>query len=96
MLFKEAKRILTDHKKDLLRFGVRALSLFGSVAKDKGSSKSDVDILIDFDAKKGFFGFVALRDYLEKLLKRKVDLVTESALHPALKEKILQEARYVF
>jgi uncharacterized protein len=52
--------------------------------------------LIDFDSKKGLFAFVELRNYLRDLLGCKVDLVTKSALHPALKKKILNEAKVVF
>ncbi len=96
MLLKEAKKILSAHKKDLLGLGVRALSLFGSVARNKASARSDIDILVDFDAKKGLFGFMDLKNYLEKLLRRDVDLVTKSALHPALRKKILLEAKNVF
>ncbi len=54
MLFNQAKKIISQHKKDLLRLGVRALALFGSVARNEGSRKSDVDVLIDFDPKKDF------------------------------------------
>lgn len=96
MLLKEAKKILTDHKKDLSRLGVRTLSLFGSVARNKASIRSDIDILIDFDSKKGLFAFMGLKNYLEGLLHCDVDLVTKSALHPALRKKILDEAKHVF
>jgi len=96
MLLKEAVKILTDHKKDLLRLGVRTLSVFGSVAANKALAKSDIDILIDFDAKKGLFGFIDLKTYLEQLLDCDVDLVTKNALHPALKKRILEEAKHVF
>ena len=96
MLFQEAQKILNSHKKSLLRLGARALSLFGSVARDEGTPTSDVDILIEFDSKKGLFGFVNLKNYLEKLLGCEVDLVTKNALHPALKKKILREAKHVF
>ena len=96
MLLKKAKKILYNHKKDLLQRGVRALAIFGSTARNEGIAKSDVDILIDFDAKKGLFAFVGLKDYLESILKCEVDLVTKNALHPALKQRILQEAKYVF
>jgi uncharacterized protein len=96
MLMKEAKKILSDHKKELLRLGVRALSLFGSVARNKATAGSDIDILVEFDAKKGLFGFMDLKNYLEELLHCDVDLVTKSALHPALKKKILHEAKNVF
>ena len=96
MLFQEAQKILNSHKKSLLRLGASALSLFGSVARDESTPASDVDILIEFDSKKGLFGFVNLKNYLEKLLGCEVDLVTKNALHPALKKKILREAKHVF
>lgn len=96
MLLEEAKKILKKHKKDLSRLGVRALALFGSVARNQGTSKSDVDILIDFESEKGLFAFMDIKSYLEKLLDCKVDLVTKNALHPALKKQILQELQHVF
>lgn len=96
MLLIEAQRILQKHRKDLSRLGVRALALFGSVARNEGTVKSDVDILIEFDSKKGLFVFMDIKNYLEELLDCEVDLVTKSALHPALKKQILSEAKYVF
>ncbi len=96
MLFRRAKGILNSHQEDLARLGVRSLALFGSVARNKASHKSDVDILIDFDSKLGLFGFVRLKNYLEELLHCDVDLVTKSALHPALRKRILSEAKHVF
>jgi uncharacterized protein len=96
MLFHEAKQILEQHKKDLLQLGVRTLAIFGSVVRDEATAKSDIDVLIDFDATKGLFGFASVKRFLEKLLNCEVDLVTKKGLHPALKDQILQEARYVF
>lgn len=96
MLLTEAERVLLNHKKQLMQLGVRTIALFGSVARNEGSSKSDVDILIDFDAKKGLFVFVEIKSYLESLLNCEVDLVTKNGLHPALKERILQDAKYIF
>ena len=96
MLLKEVKKILNHHKKDLSQRGVRTLAIFGSTARNEGLAKSDVDILIDFDAKKGLFVFVDLKSYLEDILKCEVDLVTKNALHPALKNRILHEAKRVF
>lgn len=96
MRLKEAKTLLNAHKKDLTHLGVISLALFGSVARNESRIESDVDILIDYDAKRGLFGFVDLKHYLESLLKCDVDLVTKQALHPALKRKILNEAIHVF
>lgn len=96
MEFKKAKKILCEHKKDLIKRGARALAIFGSTARNESSKKSDVDILIDFDSKKGLFLFVRLKKYLEELLDCDVDLVTKNALHPALRNRILEEAKHVF
>jgi predicted nucleotidyltransferase len=94
--FDETKRVLIDHKAELLHLGVRKLSLFGSVAKNKATTKSDIDILIDFDSKRGLFGFVEVKNYLEELLHCNVDLATQGALRPAFKEKILHEVKPIF
>lgn len=96
MQLKEAKKILCQHKDELGQLGVLTLALFGSVARNERSAKSDIDILIDFDSKRGMFAFVDLKHYLESLLNCEVDLVTKNALHPALKKKILHEAKHVF
>ncbi len=96
MLFKHAKKVIGSHREELCVLGVRALSLFGSVARDEAKAKSDIDVLIDFDSKKGLFGFVDVQRYLEQLLGCKVDLVTKKALHPSLKKRILAEAKLVF
>jgi predicted nucleotidyltransferase len=96
MLLKSAMKILKQHQDELTEQGVRTLAIFGSVARNEGGAESDLDILIDFDSKRGLFAFVGLKTYLEKVLNCEVDLVTKNALHPALKPKILREAKHVF
>ena len=96
MLLNQAKKIIQSHKKDLNKLGVRTLAVFVSVARDESKRKSDVDIMIDFDSKKGLFVFMDIKSYLEEILDCDVDLVTKNALHPALKQNILKEAKYVF
>ncbi len=92
----KAKELLISHKKHLSRLGTRHLAIFGSTARNEARKSSDIDILVDFDAKKGLFVFVDLKFYLEDLLKCEVDLVSTRALHPALKKRILSEAKQVF
>lgn len=96
MILKDVEKVLSSHKQELIMKGVRALAVFGSVARNEATAASDIDILIDYDSRKGLFAFVNLKVFLENLLKCKVDLVTKNALHPALKKKILQEAKNVF
>ena len=78
-----------------IRFGVRDLSVFGSVARDEAGEGSDVDVLVDFDGPATFDGFMGLRALLEDTLRVRVDLVTRSALRPRLKARIEAEARRV-
>ena len=57
-----------------------SLSLFGSFARDEGRDDSDVDLLVEYDGpatSKSFFGVLF---YLEDLLGRRIDLVTNKAL----------------
>lgn len=96
MLFNEAEKILKTHKKDLSDLGANALAIFGSIARNEGKKSSDVDILVDFDATKGLFGFADLKFYLEDILHCDVDLVSKRALHPALKKRIISEAKQIF
>jgi len=61
---------------------IRRLELFGSVLRDDFRPDSDVDILVEFEpgAKVGLFALVAMTEELEKMLSRKVDLVTRRAI----------------
>jgi predicted nucleotidyltransferase len=73
------------------QFGVKSLSLFGSVARNEATSISDVDLLVEFSRPVGYFGLFALQDYLEKLLGCSVDLGTPNSLKPYIKERIMGE-----
>ncbi|HUS74240.1 MAG TPA: nucleotidyltransferase family protein [Sedimentisphaerales bacterium] len=77
------------------RFSVRALSIFGSVARDEATGNSDVDVLVAFDKKANFDVFMDLRFYLEELLGTGVDLVTDKALRPEIRQTIEQEIIHV-
>ncbi len=88
-------RLLTEHKQELLQFGVKSLALFGSVARDEGHLASDVDILVDLGERATFDQFMDLKFYLEHLLGCRVDLVTRKALKPRLRPYVEKEALYV-
>jgi len=84
--------LLKNRKRQLKKFGVRSVSIFGSVARNQARKNSDVDILVDFERPIGLFEFARLKLYLEEALGRKVDLVTPEALRKELRENILREA----
>jgi len=85
-------QILKQKNAELVkRFGVKSLSLFGSVARNEATSASDVDLLVEFNRPVGYFGLFALQDYLEKLLGCPVDLGTPDSLKPYIKERVMGE-----
>jgi uncharacterized protein len=86
-LLQENRDILEEHH-------VRALYLFGSVARGEDRPESDVDILVEFEprARIGLFGLARLQQRLSEILGRRVDLTTPDSLHKALKDRIMKEA----
>lgn len=89
----QALEILSSHLEEIRqKFDVTSLALFGSVARGQAGAESDLDILVEYAKTPGLFGFLDLKEYLEDLLSRPVDLVTVNALKKQLREKILAEA----
>jgi predicted nucleotidyltransferase len=92
----EVLAIVIAHREQLKQLGVRSLDLFGSVARNEARSDSDVDFLVEFDQKGGFFQLFRVQHYLEDLLGCKIDLGTPDALKEHLREPILNDAIRVF
>ena len=83
--------LLEEKRDDILRFGVRKLSLFGSYAKDRNTTSSDLDFLVEFESK-SFDAYMDLKMFLEDIFNRKVDLVLTDALKPRLRDQIIKES----
>jgi hypothetical protein len=73
--------------------GARNVRLFGSVARGEDRPDSDVDFLVDMEPGRSLLDLVGLGQELEQLLGRKVDVLTEGSVHPAIRERIASEAR---
>lgn len=75
--------LLTQHREHLrARFRAKHLALFGSAARDELREDSDIDVLVEFEGPATFDGYFDMKAYLEGLLGRRVDLVTEKGLKP--------------
>ena len=87
---------LRAHKPVLAeRFGVADLVLFGSFARDRATVDSDVDILVRFDGPATWKEYFGAQFYIEDLLDRPVDLVTDKALRKELRPYVEREAIHV-
>jgi len=72
---------LTKHLDEIRsRYHVKYLGIFGSVARNENHDGSDVDVLVDFQGKADFDGYMGLKFHLEELLGMPVDLVTKKGL----------------
>lgn len=74
------------------RFEVERIAVFGSAARDAMLATSDVDVLVRFASPATLARYVGLKFYLEELLGRSVDPVTEEGLRPEFRPRIEREA----
>jgi uncharacterized protein len=94
----EIKGILEEHKEEVSqKYKVREIGIFGSFVRGEQKKRSDIDILVEF-ADKDIPGLLKLSEmerYLQRLLRKKVDLVIKSGIRPELKKGILKEVVYI-
>jgi len=76
--------------------GITFLGLFGSYARGEESKKSDIDLLVRFSKTKSLLELVKIERILSTILGKKVDLLTEAALSPYLKDRIINELEVIY
>lgn len=92
---KEIISILQNIKPALFSsYPIKVLGLFGSVVRDDFGKNSDIDILVDFYEPVGI-EFIDLADELERVLQRKVDLVSKKGIKKKYLERIEKDLIYV-
>lgn len=74
------------------RHGLCNVRLFGSMARDDWEDSSDVDLLVTLSPEATGLALGGLLMDVQDLLHRRVDVVTEAGIHPAFRERVLQEA----
>ncbi len=77
--------------------GIQSMYLYGSFAHDQATRNSDIDLFYEYkNPAFSLFEQMEAQETLETLLKRRVDLVSKKALHPAMKKDIEKSAIVVF
>ena len=89
---------LKETEPALRGFGVAALYLFGSHARDEAGPDSDIDVFVDPVPHRefGFLPFMDAYETLKQALGENVDYGTRKGLHPLLRKDIEREAIKVF
>ena len=92
----EARELLGDKHPELLRLarrhGAVRVRVFGSAARGSAAPTSDLDLLIDLAPGRGLLDLVAIKQDLEDLLDRHLDVATEASLSPHVRDAVLREA----
>lgn len=88
---------LTAHREQVVALarahGAACIRVFGSTARGADREGSDLDLLVDLPQGTSLLAIVGLQQELSDVLGVPVDLCTERELHPALRERVLTEAR---
>ena len=85
----------TFKENNQLKYGIEALGLFGSTARDEAKLTSDIDVCIKTQ-KANLFELVHIKQELEELLSTPIDIVrVRDKMNPFLKNRIEKEAIYV-
>ncbi len=76
----------------MIHNGARNVRLFGSVARGEARPDSDIDVLVAFESGRTRLDRIGMIQDLEDLLGRKVDVVTEKALHRYIRQQVIAQA----
>lgn len=93
--FENIRSTLASQKEKLFpKYGIKKMAIFGSYARGDHKRRSDIDILVDFKYPIGI-EFIDLANYLENLLKLRVDLVSQNGIKQKYYREIKNELKYV-
>ncbi|MBI5279848.1 MAG: nucleotidyltransferase family protein [Burkholderiales bacterium] len=88
--------LIESHREQILslahRRGVTSVRVFGSMVRGGERDDSDVDLLVTLAPGTSALALGGLLLDAQDLLGRRVDIVTEASLHPALRDRVLASA----
>lgn len=95
------EQMIEDIKKNIIavinKYPIDKAAIFGSYANGTNKKNSDIDILVNFNSFIGIFEFLELKENLEAVLNKKVDLLTYKSLENSLiKDEILKGAIEIY
>lgn len=94
---KKMDELVEKHRENILSLaranGICNVRVFGSMARGDAGPESDLDLLVELEPGRSGLALGGFLSDVTGLVHRKVEVVTEKSLHPAIREKVLQEAR---
>ena len=91
------EELLRDKREEILRLarrhGATRVRVFGSVIRRSATESSDIDFLVTFEPSRSLLDLIGMKQDLQDVLGKKVDLVSEGGVSPYLRDRILHEAQ---
>jgi hypothetical protein len=75
----------------LKKEGVKRAGLFGSYVRGEQKKDSDIDILVEVSSNYSLLDLIGLKLEIERILKKRVDLIEYCSIHPLIKKQALKE-----
>ncbi len=75
---------------------IKRVGTFGSMARGEATEQSDIDLLVEFAKPKSLLAMVKIERQIATALGQKVDLLTEAAISPYLREGILRDLHIIY
>lgn len=72
--------------------GMTHVRVFGSMARNAETHNSDIDLLVEIDPRRSLLDIIDAKYEIENLTHRQVDIVTEAALSPYIRQEVLRSA----
>ena len=92
----DISKVIKEKRRQVLQIaanhGARNIQVFGSLARGEAGLASDLDILVQLDPDRSLLDLIAIKQDLEDLLGCQVDVVTEAAISPYIRDEVLKEA----
>jgi len=97
--FMNLEKLLAEQRDQIITIaelhGAKEVRVFGSVARGEATQTSDLDLLVEMAEDRSLLDLVAIKQDLEDFLGCRVHVVTEAAVSPYLREKVMREAIYL-
>ncbi|HEV7798862.1 MAG TPA: nucleotidyltransferase family protein [Pyrinomonadaceae bacterium] len=74
---------------------VAKLAVFGSMARGEANDQSDIDLLVEFSKRESLLALVSLERKMSAAIGRKIDLLTEAAISPYVRDRIKRDLRVI-
>jgi len=92
-LNEEVKKIIISI---LVKHGIKRILVFGSYARNEATTKSDLDLIVDFPEGTSLLDHIGIEIELSEALNMKIDLLSRNGISPYIKDHVLKEAIVIY